>query len=123
VISILTVVVSVVFSSFAHVFLSKGASGLSLENEDLLSLGGYVRIFGDQWIVLGVVFHILALVLWVLALNKVEITVAYPFLSLGYVLVSLMAYFWLGESLDLNKIIGMMMIVVGIVFISRGASL
>jgi drug/metabolite transporter (DMT)-like permease len=64
--------------------------------------------------------HVSALVVWLWALSRVDITFAYPFLAFGYVLVSLMAWTWLGEHLSQTRILGMVIIIGGIFILSRG---
>jgi drug/metabolite transporter (DMT)-like permease len=76
------------------------------------------NVFINPWILGGILLHFLALAIWLWALSKVNITFAYPFIALGYVLVSLMAWRWLGEDLSLVKILGMGVIIVGILIVS-----
>lgn len=101
----------------AHVLLKKGV--MSYENGGLLREKAW-HLLSNGWIVVGGMLHVLALVVWLFALSKVDITFAYPFLALGYVLVTLMAYLWLGEQLNLERLTGMLMIVSGLIVISRG---
>ena len=74
----------------------------------------------SPWVLIGMVLHVAALVIWLWALSRVDITFAYPFLAVGYVLVSLMAWLWLGEQISLTRFLGMVVIVIGIVILSRG---
>jgi EamA-like transporter family. len=49
----------------------------------------------------------------------VELSVAYPMLSIGYILIMLISYFLLNEPIGIYKIIGTLLIICGIYFISK----
>lgn len=73
----------------------------------------------NPWVLGGMCLHVGALVVWLYALSRVDITFAYPFLALGYVLVSLAAWLWLGETIGSTKLLAMVIIVIGILILSR----
>ena len=116
--NIIIIVMSITMSSFAHLLLKKGAEQFGAQ----FNLSNVLRLFLDYWIMGGIFLHILALIIWVWALSRVDITFAYPFLSLGYVIVSFIAWHWLGESLTPLKITGMSIIMIGLIVMSHGTS-
>jgi len=107
-------------SSTAHVFLKKGmmTHALSTAKQDGF-LGLVFSVGTSPWVIGGMFLHASALVVWLWALNKVDISFAYPFLALGYVLVSSMAWFWLGEELSQVRMLGMAVIIVGIFILAE----
>jgi multidrug transporter EmrE-like cation transporter len=50
----------------------------------------------------------------------VDVTVAYPMLSMGYVIAALLAWQFFGESLNATRVMGIAIILVGVVVLSRG---
>lgn len=107
-------------SSTAHVLLKKGMMTHALGTVSSDGIFGLVWAVGTNlWVMGGMLLHVSALVVWLWALSKVDISFAYPFLALGYVLVSAMAWFWLGEELSPMKILGMGIIVVGILVLAK----
>jgi multidrug transporter EmrE-like cation transporter len=52
-------------------------------------------------------------------LSRVEVSFAYPFLSIGYVVVAIVGYYFFNESLTLTRILGILIICVGVYLISR----
>jgi multidrug transporter EmrE-like cation transporter len=60
-----------------------------------------------------------SLCVWLAALSKAPVSVAYPMLSLGYIVVAWASVTWLGESLSPSKIVGIALICVGVVLVSR----
>lgn len=107
-------------SSTAHVFLKKGMMIHALSAVKPDGVIGLTWVVGtNPWVIGGMFLHISALVVWLWALSKVDISFAYPFLALGYVLVSTMAWLWLGEELNSMKVLGMGIIVVGILVLAK----
>jgi multidrug transporter EmrE-like cation transporter len=52
-------------------------------------------------------------------LARVEVSYAYPFLSVGYVVVTVMGYFFFQENLSWTRVVGIGVIVVGVLLMSR----
>lgn len=56
---------------------------------------------------------------WMAALKEFELSKAYPFMSLSFVCVLVLSFFIFKESISLQKIIGSILIIIGIIFISK----
>jgi multidrug transporter EmrE-like cation transporter len=110
------IVASVLCSSIAHFALKLGALRMDL-NGGLASL--VLRFGANRWLIFGAVLHALALSLWVVGLKHVELSVAYPFIALGLVLVSFLAYVFLNEALGAVRLVGMLLVAFGVVLIAR----
>jgi multidrug transporter EmrE-like cation transporter len=61
-----------------------------------------------------------SLVVWIMGLSRVPVSVAYPLLSLGYVINAVAAWYLFGEALTPGRIAGIGFIVVGVFAIARG---
>jgi multidrug transporter EmrE-like cation transporter len=70
----------------------------------------------------GCLCYALSVVIWILALSRVPVSVAYPMLSLGYVLNAVAARLWLGESLGAAKIVAIGIIIAGVVLLVQPRS-
>ena len=55
-----------------------------------------------------------------LTLSKLDISFAYPFTSLGYVIVLISSYFLFGEPVNMYKIVGTVLVVAGLIVSSLG---
>lgn len=108
--------ISVIISSLAHTSLKLGAA--QLNSVSFASLQDVMQAL-NVWLFLGVLGHVVSLVLWVYCLMHVKLSVAYPFLALGYVFIAFLSYSFLGESISINKAVGMVLIVIGIIFITK----
>ena len=118
--NILIILLSILMSSTAHIFLKKGMMThalISLNSGGLINLAWSVGT--NPWVLGGMFLHVSALVVWLWALSKVDISFAYPFLALGYVLVSAIAWVWLGEELSPMRILGMIIIIFGILVLAK----
>lgn len=56
--------------------------------------------------------------LWLLVLGKMEVSTAYPLISLGVVLTTLVGVFALGESVSTYKVVGVSLIIAGVLVLS-----
>ena len=114
------IIFSIFLSSFAHLSLKKGVSQIELFLPSEIDIFKIIKIGLNPWIFSGMTLHVAALVVWLWALSRVDISFAYPFLALGYVIVGVMAWVWLGETLSVSRIVGMLIILTGLVVISQG---
>lgn len=72
------------------------------------------------WVLSAFVAAFGASLCWMLALSRLELSRAYPFMALSFVLVSMAAVPLFGETLTAPKLIGLTLIVVGLVVLSNG---
>lgn len=66
----------------------------------------------------GMICYGVSILLWLRVLSQVNVSVAQPFLSIGFVFTMIMAYFLFNEPINLFKILGLVFIIIGIVFLS-----
>ncbi|MBV8047436.1 MAG: EamA family transporter [Paludibacterium sp.] len=67
----------------------------------------------------GLSCYVVSVVVWILALSRVEVSVAYPMLSIGYVVNALLAWWLFGEMLTAQRLMGIAVIIVGVVLVAR----
>ncbi len=73
----------------------------------------------DPYIISSFVAAFLASLAWMAALTKFEISYAYPFMSLSFLLVLIFSYLLFNEPITLNKVVGLLLIIIGLYFASR----
>lgn len=74
----------------------------------------------NPWVLSGIVATFLAGVSWMLAMTKFEISYAYPFVSLNYILVLAAGILLFNESLNASKLAGSALVILGVIVIARG---
>ncbi len=67
----------------------------------------------------GLGCYALSVVVWIVALSRVEVSVAYPLLSVGYVVNAVLAMWLFGENVSLQRWIGIGVILVGVTIVAR----
>ena len=111
------ILLSILCSSTAHLFLKRGSATIG----GSAALGSLLlRVAASGWLWAGLALHGLALVTWVYALSKCELSFAYPFIALGFVLTAVFAAVFMNEPLSPLRVIGMGFIVMGLLCVARG---
>lgn len=120
----LVIILSVLCSSVAQISLKKGMMQCDCsfvpKIANILPLISGLAL--NPFVVGGVFLHVLALITWLYVLKHVDVSYAYPFISMGFVLVLLLSYLLFGESINLYRIFGVGLIIMGILLVGRSAS-
>jgi drug/metabolite transporter (DMT)-like permease len=74
----------------------------------------------NPWVMAGLIVFVISMASHLFVLSKVEISFAYPFLSLAYIVVAVAAWTWFDEDLNQYRIAGIALICVGTVLIAQG---
>ena len=70
----------------------------------------------------GLACYAISVVVWIVALSRVEVSIAYPMLSIGYVVNALLASWLFGEDVNTQRWLGIGVIVIGVVLVARSGS-
>lgn len=81
-----------------------------------------LQIVFSPWVFAGLLTFVVSMASHLYVLSKVELSFAYPFLSLAYVAVAIFAYFVFREDLNAFRIAGIGFICIGTVLIAQGGS-
>jgi multidrug transporter EmrE-like cation transporter len=79
----------------------------------------FVRAFSNIWVLIGFAFYFLSSLFWMIVLSKVDLSVAYPLLSMGYVFVLIASWMLFREPVTLIRWVGVFVIMFGVTLISR----
>lgn len=73
-----------------------------------------------EWHIVTALFcYALSVVVWILALSRVPVSIAFPLLSMAYIVTAVAAWYLLGEPLSMTKLVGIGVIILGVIIISR----
>lgn len=81
----------------------------------------FLKLALDPFLISGFTSTLVAAVFWIAAMTKFDISYAYPFMSLAFVLVLILSAWFFKEPMTASKIVGMAFIVTGIVISSRSS--
>jgi len=77
------------------------------------------RIATQGYFLLGGFLYVLSVFVWILGLSRVPVSVAYPLLSVGYIVNAIAAHFLFGEAVTLARWTGIGFIVLGVWLVAR----
>lgn len=89
-------------------------AGISSTNVEMNSLTNIVRVFLTPKIIIGLAAYGLSTLFYLTSLKSIPQSIAFPALSVGYIIVVLMAWRFFGESLTITKVAGVLVIMFGV---------
>jgi len=115
---ILLILSSILLNSAAQLCIRKGM--LIVGNVGVSNImQSLVSMITNFYLWLAMVCYGVSIFLWMAVLSKVETSYAVPFQSLGFVVVAVAGYFLFNENVSLLRIVGILVICVGVYLISR----
>lgn len=114
------IITGVLLNAIAQLLLKAGTNAV-----------GAIHLTADNWfatglklafqppILGGLACYAISLVVWIIGLSRTDVTVAYPMLSLGYVVGAIGAWAFLGEIVSPQRMIALAVIVVGVALLAR----
>ncbi len=114
------ILTGVLLNAIAQLLLKAGAgslAGIELRAGNAVLIA--TRMLSSMPILAGLACYVLSVVVWILALARVEVSVAYPMLSVGYVVNALAAWWLFGENLSGARIAGIGVILLGVWLVAR----
>ena len=113
------VLASVVLVDVGQLFLKYGMNQVGELDFSAGIIALFLSIFSNVFVVIGVLLFASSSFGWLLALSKVPLSLAYPIVSIGYVVVSVLSWILFQESLSPLRILGLGVIVTGVFLLSR----
>lgn len=77
------------------------------------------KLATEPHIVGGLACYVVSVVVWIMALSRVEVSIAYPMLSVGYVVNAIAAWYLFGESVTPMRLAGIGVIILGVFIVAR----
>ncbi len=100
---------AIVLAAGGNVFLKLGARNFSM-----------VELFQNYYLFLGIFCFVLSLILYFYILSKINLSIAYPILTSGsIILVTVVSYCFFNESINLKQVIGLFFLLIAILLISQ----
>ena len=120
--TVLTLIfISVTISAIAQITLKQGMSSPDVQQG---LTGGWLEIVivvaSNLYVWLGLIFYALGAVIWLGVLARVDVSIAYPFVGLGFILTALFGVFLLGEAFSVIRFVGTCLVVLGIILVTQG---
>jgi multidrug transporter EmrE-like cation transporter len=119
-VSFALVLAGVLLNAAAQLLLKAGTNRIgefSFSAANVLPIG--VKIASSPFILGGLGCYVVSVVVWILALSRVEVSIAYPMLSIGYVVNAAAAWYLFGEAVSAQRMVGIATIIVGVFLVAR----
>ncbi len=114
------ILVGVLLNAAAQLLLKAGTNAIGhfdFQLANLVPIG--LKVATQPHIIGGLGCYVISVVVWILALSRVPVSIAYPMLSIGYVVNAFIAWQWFGEALAAQKLVGIGFIIVGVFLVAR----
>lgn len=118
--TVLLILANVAMTSLAQIILKFGMSSPEVAR----ALSGGIRLSGvasalfHPWVISGLVLYFAAALVWLLVLSKVDVSLAYPFVGLGFVITMALAWAFLGEAVTATRVAGTLLIAAGVALLA-----
>ena len=110
----------VLLNAAAQLFLKAGTMRIgefAFSAENIIPIGW--QLATQPFIVAGVGCYAISLVVWIMGLSRVPVSIAYPMLSIGYIVSAIAAWYLFGESLGPQKLFGIAFIIIGVTLVAK----
>ncbi len=107
-------------NAVAQLLLKAGTNAVGaihLTAENWFATG--VKLATQVPIIGGLSCYVLSVVVWIIGLSRVDVTIAYPLLSLGYIINAIGAWYFLGEIMSMQRIAAITVIIIGVALLAR----
>jgi drug/metabolite transporter (DMT)-like permease len=117
---LLLILASVSLSALAQLSLKIGTGAAASSRAD--GIGGELSgLTQSPWVLVGLGLYGFGALLWLFVLGRAPLSLAYPFVGMGFILTMLAGALCLGEHLSLSRVAGTLLITIGCVLVARSA--
>ncbi len=112
----------IVLAAVGNLILKAGMNRMGSVSETTMGISAYIMQTAlKPQIIIGVIFYVLSFVMWLALLSMVDISAVYPiFVSAAFVIVMSASVIWLGEHVTLLRVLGTVVVALGIYLVSKG---
>ncbi len=118
--AIVYIMISVLGGAFGQILLKKGMASmgpLTLTVNQLWSV--LWKIATNPYVVVGLGIYLFSTVFWLTALSRVDLSYAYPFASLSYIVMLVASWTIFSENITPMRLLGSLVVGLGVLLISR----
>ncbi len=119
--SLCLILLSVTLAALAQICLKIGMRSGASDPKAVEGMVAAALAAGlNSYSLLGLGLYGVSMVVWMLVLTKVDVSQAYPFVGLGFVVTMILGHQVLGESISSLRLIGTLLVVAGVVCLAKG---
>lgn len=110
----------IMLNAVAQLLLKKGTNAVGaihLTAENWFSTG--LQLATQLPIIGGLTCYVISVVVWIIGLSRVDVSIAYPLLSLGYIVNAIGAWYFLGEVMSVQRMLAIGIIIIGVALLVK----
>jgi multidrug transporter EmrE-like cation transporter len=111
----------VALNAAAQLLLKAGANGVGPIPINGQGLPSIQSLMFSGWVIAGLACYGVSVVIWIVALSRVEVSIAYPMLSAGYVVTAIAGWLLFGEALTPLRLAAIGLIILGVCVLAASA--
>ena len=119
-VSWMLILTGVLLNACAQLLLKAGTNSIgtfAFNADNLLPVG--IKLATEPHILGDLTCYVISVVVWMMALSRVDVSIAYPMISIGYVVTALAAWWLFGEAITLERMVGIGVIILGVFLVTR----
>ncbi len=116
----LLLLISVSLGACGQIFLKFATNSIGeihLEWPTIPSL--LMQLFRNPWVLAGIILFVSSMVLWMKVISDMELSKAYPSISISYIIVFIFSIIFFKEAVTASKVFGFFLIIAGVFFLHR----
>ncbi len=113
------ILVAVSMSAGAQILFKLGLNGTGPLGSKPVGAPDPLATLLTPGVFLGLAVYAVGTLVWLSALNRVEVSQAYPFVGLGFVLTAIFGHLLFGDHVSFQRVIGIFLVIAGIVVVAR----
>ncbi|MBI1772110.1 MAG: EamA family transporter [Burkholderiales bacterium] len=110
----------IMLNAVAQLLLKAGTNAVGaihLTAENWFSIG--IKLATQLPIIGGLTCYVISVVVWIIGLSRVDVSIAYPLLSLGYIVNAIGAWYLLGEVISIQRMVAIGVIIIGVALLVK----
>jgi multidrug transporter EmrE-like cation transporter len=116
------IVFGVLLNAAAQLVLKQGMRQIGYFDFRLENCGRILLAVGaSPYILTGLACYVISVAVWLLVLSRVEVSYAYPLLSIGYIVTAFAGWLFFQEAVGTTRWAGIVLICLGVWMITRSA--
>ena len=114
------ILAGVLLNAVAQIFIKHGM--LTIGNfafilKNLIPIG--LKVAVNPYVLSGMACYAVSIVVWLMVLSRVDVSYAYPLLSIGYIATAVAGKILFGETLGFDRCTGILVICIGVYLVTR----
>lgn len=114
------ILTGVALNAAAQILLKQGmvqVGEFGLAWSSLLQIGP--RVAMNPFVLAGLSSYVVSVGAWLVVLSRVDVSIAYPMVSLGYIITVILGKFLFNEAVTMQRLLGVLIICLGVLIVAR----